>query len=90
MRRITRKGVAPPCTGFLVARLCRRCTLAGLGWGMNPVRLAQPLRTRDGWWSCCRARPWMYRCTGSAGGSMAALRVLTAAVQRQAALSLGA
>ena len=60
------------------------------GWGMNPVRLAQPLLD-DGrlvellpgqavdvplYWQCWRL-------------DVAALRVLTAAVQRQAALSLG-
>ena len=91
MRRITRKGVAPPVHWIPSSHAFVEAALAGLGWGMNPVRLAQPLLD-DGrlvdllpgqavdvplYWQCWRL-------------DVAALRVLTAAVQRQAALSLGA
>ena len=90
MRRITRKGIAPPVHWIPSSHAFVDAALAGLGWGMNPVRLAQPLLD-DGrlvellpgqavdvplYWQCWRL-------------DVAALRVLTAAVQRQAALSLG-
>ena len=91
MRRTTRKGIAPPVHWIPSSHAFVEAALAGLGWGMNPVRLAQPLLD-DGrlvdllpgqavdvplYWQCWRL-------------DVAALRVLTAAVQRQAALSLGA
>lgn len=89
MQRITRRALTPPVLWIPSSHAFVEACLAGLGWGMNPEGLVQPLLASGQLVEVAPGKsvdvPLYWQCWRL---DVAALSALTEAVQRQAALSL--